>query len=104
MMTESLFRFWSSTRELPAEEGLPEPDRERIVRQNQSAKAMSDHLSRGLALELLAIYHGSSVKLMLQEHEIPFPQDVEAGKRLNSPDLYRDLVELGVFTPEGTGQ
>lgn len=102
MMTESLYRFWSSVRELPAEEGLPEPDRDRIARQNASAKALADHLARGLALEILEIHDGKSIKLLLQEHEIPFPLDVENGKRLDAPDLYRDLVELGTFTREGT--
>lgn len=103
MMTESLFRFWSSVRQLPAEEGLPEPDREQIISQNNAAKSMADHLARGLALELLRIHQGATVKLVLQEHEIPFPLDVENGKRLNAPDLYRDLVELGEFKQEETG-
>lgn len=102
MMTESLFRFWSTIVDLPPEEELPNPDRDRMERENRASKALADHLARGLALELLAEHEGTKVRMVLQEHEIPFPIDVLNGKPLNAPDLYRDLVELGEFSAEGT--
>jgi hypothetical protein len=97
MLTESLFNTLSRVEEIPAESELPPAEREQIEGRNRYARGLAQHLTRGIAHQLLREFDGQHVKLYLQEHAIPYPQDVQQGKRLDAADLFSDLAELGEF-------
>ena len=54
-------------------------------------------LAKSIARRLITQHAGSRVRLYVQTHEIPFPADVLAGQKLESPELYRERL-LGEFT------
>lgn len=97
MMTETLFNIWSQLKTVPDDVQIPVAEREFIERQNQATQEMVDRLAAGMANELLRNEQGRSVRLYLVEHAIPYPEDVVRGRRLDEPDSYTDLADLGVF-------
>jgi hypothetical protein len=76
---------------------VPADEQTAIARRNQHFRELAAQLTRGIAGQLLRQQGGASVKLFLVEHRIPFPQDVQQGKRLDAADLYVDLADLGAF-------
>ena len=97
MITESLFNTLSRVEDVPIDSDVSPADRVQIEDQNRYARSLAQYMTQGIAQQLLKQFDGQSVKLYLQEHAIPFPQDVQRGKRLDAPDLYSDLAELGEF-------
>lgn len=97
MITETLFNTLSRVEEIPTDAEVSAPEREAIERGNQYARDLAAGVISGMARQLLRRYDGQSVKLFLQEHSIPFPDDVQRGKMLDAPDLYLDMAELGEF-------
>ena len=83
MLTEHLNSYYSP--------GIPEP----MQRANE---AIFHILVRSYADELLHRTGAKAVHMELIEHELPSPDDVLNGKRLNDPKLYRIISDLGTFT------
>jgi hypothetical protein len=97
MITETLFNRLNGVQEIPADVQLPNAQRAMIEGENRRIRQSVQTLLEGLARQLLRQHGGERVKLYLVEHAIPFPQDVQQGKRLDAPDLYTDLADLGEF-------
>ncbi len=97
MITESLYNVLGRVEEIPDDAIMPAAERERMENQNRYSRELAGFLAQGMAQQLLRQFHGRSVRLYLQEHAIPYPQDVQQGKRLDSPELYSDLADLGEF-------
>jgi hypothetical protein len=97
MITETLYNTWSRIETAPAETPIPPEELERLKRRNEFTQQLVQQLAKGLAHQLLLRERGRSVRLTLQEHAIPFPEDVEAGRPLNDPSLYTALADLGEF-------
>jgi hypothetical protein len=97
MISESLFQTLSNVEELPPDVVVSADERAANARRNTHFRQLAAHVTQGLARQLLRQAGGASVKLFLVEHRIPFPQDVQQGKRLDSADLYADLADLGEF-------
>jgi hypothetical protein len=98
MITESLYNTLSRVEELPADVTLTATERQSIERQNAYARQLALQVTRGIGQQLLQQFDGERVQLFLQEHALPYPQDVQQGKRLDAADLYTDLADLGQFS------
>lgn len=101
MMTESLFAIRTNIENPPEGVLIPEDRLKEIQARNASAESRSRRLSQGLANQILQRFDADRVRLTLVEHAIPFPEDVEQGMRLDAPELYTDLADLGEFTKDG---
>jgi len=78
----------------------PSPDDERpLTWEELPLSPQQSAYVRSYALHLLALHSGRKVTLYLVEHDLPAPQAVEQGLRLDDPSLYRER-KLGEFTPE----
>jgi hypothetical protein len=97
MITETLFNRLNGVEEIPADADLPRAERALIESRNQRIRESVRSVLEGIARDLLRRHNGQRVKLYLVEHAIPYPQDVERGKRLDAADLYTDLADLGEF-------
>ncbi len=97
MMTESLFNAWSRIEEIPPDAPIPAADRQLIEHRNNFARGLVQQLSQGIAQQLLEQRGAKSVRLFLEEHSIPYPEDVQQGRRLDDPELYSELAELGQY-------
>jgi hypothetical protein len=97
MITEMLFNRLNLIEEIPPDAELPSSERAAIERENQLVRQSVQSVLQGIAQQLLDQYDGQRVQLYLVEHAIPYPQDVLQGMRLDSPELYTDLADLGEF-------
>ena len=97
MITETLYNTLSRVEEAPEDAQLSPQEREMLEGRNRYAREMAAGVITGIAQQLLRQHDGQEVKLYLQEHAIPYPEDVQNGKPLDAPDLYSDLAELGEF-------
>ena len=78
-------------------EGLP-PDRvEQFQRMQAFYRQRAELAQRGIARALLNETGGQRIRLYLQIHEIPFPEEVQGGLPLNAPSLYQDIRTLGEY-------
>ena len=97
MMTETLFTTWSQIETVPTDVSIPDGDRRIIDQRNEYAQRLIDQMSEGIAKQLMVRHDGTAVELILQEHSIPYPQDVLAGQQLDAKELYIDLAPLGSY-------
>jgi hypothetical protein len=52
------------------------------------------------ATHLLERYDARRVTMRLVRHQIPFPQEVERGQKLNDPRLYEELFQRSYVTEQ----
>ncbi len=99
MMTETIYNL---------QRQLPPPDAADLQFESPSARAAFERdirrterlihrLAQGIANQLLRQQGAQRIRLVLQEHEIPFPKDVLEGMRLDDPRLYATVADLGWF-------
>jgi hypothetical protein len=97
MITETIYNRLGEIQEIPPQVELPASERVEIERANQRIRLSVQSVLEGLASQLLEQHTGQRLRLYLVEHAIAFPDDVLRGKRLDAPDLYTDLADLGEF-------
>lgn len=98
MITESLYNAWSRLEQLPEDVEIPANQRRVVEERNAYTRRLVDSLANGIGRQLLERSAGASVRLVLVEHAIPFPEDVERGRRLDDPELYAELAQFGPYT------
>jgi hypothetical protein len=98
MMTESLYNAWGRIEEIPADAMVSAEHRRALEYRNAYAKHLVETLAKGMAHQILLDNEAESVRLVLEEHAIPFPEDVARGTSLDDPSLYRALTSFGPFT------
>lgn len=101
MITETIFNRLGEVQEIPPDVELPASERAEIERVNQRIRLSVQAVLEGIASQLLKQQDGERLRLYLVEHAIAFPDDVLRGQRLDSPNLYRDLADLGEFRRGG---
>jgi len=99
MLTETMFSAWRNIEVIPSDAPISPERRQLIAERSQYNERLLAHLARGIANQLLIQEGATSVRLLLQEHMIPLPEDVAAGRPLNDPALYVTLIDLGQFEP-----
>ncbi len=92
MISESVYNLTEPVREAPPE-GAISPQ-EKMAFEKDRARA--DALVRSLSRYLLEHHNGQRIELYLQQHIIPPPWEIVAGKQLNDPAYYEERP-LGVF-------
>ena len=92
MISEFVFGEVSDTLGEVDEEAMSEQEREMLGRRRERAQA----LGRSIANSLMERLDGRRVRLLLVEHAIPPPWDVQGGLALTDASLYEER-ELGVF-------
>lgn len=76
-------------------------EREAENRASQASLQRFEILTSSIAKVLLERNAGQSIELFVQEREIPFPEQVAQGMRLNDESLLSELLKIGEL--DGTG-
>ncbi len=97
MMTETLFNTYSQIQDQAPFDLMNDQQRQEVENRNAYARRLLQVLAKGIADQLLKDRDAVSVRLYLQQHDIPFPEDVQDGMKLNDPRLYVDVTNLGQF-------
>ena len=97
MITERLFSGYTLIAPGAPPEFLTAAEKAEWEAGNQAAREQVERLANAMARQLLRRYDGQRVRLFLQEHALPFPQDVQEGMPLNAPELYLDVAEFGPY-------
>jgi len=98
MMTETLFNTYSQIQEQAPFDRMPEQQRREVEARNAYARQLVQVLAKAIAQQLLEDHGAVRVQLYLEQHDIPFPEDVRDGMSLNDPRLYVDVTDLGRFS------
>lgn len=88
MISETAFSLGSSVAELPTPGSLTPTEQLEFDKQ----LAASDELAKSICRRLLRDHDGKRVRLYIRTHEIPFPNDVANGQRLDDPSLFREFA------------
>ena len=97
MLAETLFNCYTQIPQEAAPETLTAQQKQEWQQQASASRELVQRLAEAMAQQLLLQHGGRRVRLYLQEHLIPFPEDVEAGMRLDDPSLYQNVAEFGPF-------
>jgi hypothetical protein len=97
MMTEALFNAYTQIDPSPVPQYLSGELKREWQERNRAARQLVDLLAGAMARELLRQEGGERVRLYVQVHEIPHPDDVRAGMTLDDPRFYVDVTELGPY-------
>ena len=92
MISETVYNLTEPVRETPPE-GAISPQ-EKMAFEKDRARA--DALVRSLSRFLLEHHHAERIEVYLQQHVIPPPWEIVAGRRLDDPQYYEERP-LGSF-------
>lgn len=99
MISETLFNLHRQIEDPP--EFLPPSEKLAWQQRNHATQQLVDRLAEAVGRELLVSRRAQKVHLFLEEHSIPYPEDVMQGLPLDAPDLYNDLADLGEYSEVG---
>lgn len=83
MLSETAFNMADPVLTLPEAGTLTEAEQRTFDLQLAAADELADSIAR----RFLAEHNGKRIRLYLQTHELPFPNDVAAGQKLDDPKL-----------------
>ena len=86
MISETAFNLVDPVREAPPLGTLTEIEQLEFDKQ----RAAADELAASIARRLAEEYDARRIRLFLVTHELPFPNDVLAGQKLDDPSLFRE--------------
>ena len=99
MLSETAFNLVDPVLAIPEAGSLTPAEKQAFDTQLAAAESLANAISR----HFLQMHDGKRIRLYLQTHELPFPEEVAAGKKLDDPNLYverfwcevsRDQIEL----------
>jgi len=100
MLSETAFNLAEPVLAIPQAGSLSDEEK----RDYDKQLAAADALATSIARRLLADHDGRRVRLYLRTHDLPFPVDVAAGKKLDDPSLYREQFWREVSAKQANSQ
>ena len=88
MVSETAFNLAEPVFQQPTPGSISELEQTEFDKQ----KAAADSLAQSIARRLAQDYDAKNIRLFLVTHEIPFPNDVLAGQKLDDPALFREQL------------